>query len=76
MQSQAWQFDNSDETYHVLTATHITGSDQLSFGLTGVLNPNSTTGVLTVGASVIDRGLVERKLGNNTDADKIDYFQR
>lgn len=77
VQNQAWQFDNSDETYHVLTATQIiTGSDQLSFGPTGVLNPNSTTGVLTVGASVIDRGLVERKLGNNTDADKIDYFQR
>ena len=77
VQNQAWQFDNSDEDYYILTTTQgIAASDQLSFGLTGVLNPGSTTGVLTMSASVVGRGLIENRLGNNTDADKIDYFQR
>lgn len=77
VQNKAWQFDASDESYYILTTTQsIAGSDQLSVGLTGVLNPGSTAGVLTVSASVIDQGLIERKLSNNTDADKVDYFQR
>lgn len=77
VQNQAWQFDNSDEDYYILTTTqNIAASDQLSFGLTGVLNPGSTTGVLTMSASVVDTGLIEQRLGNNTDADKIDYFQK
>lgn len=77
VQNKVWQFDASDESYYILTTTQtIAGSDQLSFGLTGVLTPGSTAGVLTVSASVIDKGLIERKLSNNTDADKVEYFQQ
>ena len=75
VQNSAWSFNASDEDYYILTATQsIDASDQLSFGLTGTLNPGATAGVLTISSTVIDTGLVETKLSNNTDADKIDYF--
>ena len=75
VQNSAWNFDASDEDYYILTATQsIDASDQLSFGLTGILNPGATAGVLTISSTVLDTGLIETKIGNNTDADKIDYF--
>lgn len=77
VQNYAWNFDASDEDYYILTPTQsIDASDQLSFGLTGTLNPGATAGVLTISSTVIDTGLIETKLSNNTDADKIDYFPK
>ncbi len=77
VQNSAWNFNASDEDYYILTPTQsIDASDQLSFGLTGTLTPGATTGVLTISSTVIDTGLIETKLSNNTDADKIDYFPK
>ena len=76
VQNSAWSFDDlADPDYYVLTSTQtITAGGQLSFGLNGVLTPGATTGTLTISSVVVNSGN-DAKLTNNTDADKVEYFQ-
>ena len=75
VQNSLWQLITSDPDYYLLTTTQpMEGGGQLSVGLTGVLTPGSTTGVLTLTATLIGSSVGEYKLTNNTDADKIEYF--
>ncbi|UFH51948.1 hypothetical protein [Spirosoma sp. KNUC1025] len=74
----AWSFDGElDDYYYILTTTQVVGAGNvLSFGLTGKLTPGATSGTLTL-TTVIDGGSGgEVKITNNTDADKIDFFQQ
>ncbi len=76
VQNSAWSFDDlSDPNYYVLTSTQaIAAGGQLSFGLDGILTPGATTGTLTISSVIVNNGN-DAKLTNNTDADKIEYFQ-
>ncbi|UFH56317.1 choice-of-anchor A family protein [Spirosoma sp. KNUC1025] len=76
--NSAWTFDaDSDEDYYVLTTNQsIDAGNILSFGLVGKLTPGATSGTLTF-TTVIDGGSgSEGIITNNTDADKIDFFQQ
>ena len=76
VQNSAWSVDATDAHFYVLTSSGvITGGGPLSVGLSGLLSPGSTSGVLTVSAVVVGGSGGEVRLINNTDADKIDYFQ-
>ncbi|GAB4027755.1 hypothetical protein GCM10028773_59940 [Spirosoma koreense] len=75
VQNSAWSISGPTGGYYSLTTNQtIAAGATLSFGLNGVLTPGSTTGVLTASATLLGGGEVE--LGNNTDADKIEYFQQ
>ena len=77
VQNSAWTFDGTDPDYFVLTTSQpIAGGDQLSFGLTGTLNPGATTGMLTISSILLPAGLVEARRTNNTDADKVEYLTK
>ncbi len=76
VQNSIWRFDDSAEDYYTLTSTQVIGAGaQLSFSLEGTLVAGATAGVLTVSGVVVSSGGIETRLTNNTDADKIDYFQ-
>ncbi|GAB4021256.1 PQQ-dependent sugar dehydrogenase [Spirosoma koreense] len=75
VQNNQWSFDGSVSGYYVLrTSQPLTGGGSRSFGLTGTLNAGGTTGALSLSATVEGGG--EVNLDNNSDADKIDYFQQ
>ena len=75
VQNSAWSFDDSDEFFYIIsTNTVISGGDQLSFGLLGELTPNSTSGIFSVGATIIPLSGGELKLTNNIDVDRVRYF--
>ncbi|MBD2755915.1 beta strand repeat-containing protein [Spirosoma validum] len=77
VQNSVWSLDNSNLNYYILTTSQsIAAGDKLSFGLTGSLLPSASTGVVTVSATVLPTTVVEAKLNNNIDADKIEYFQQ
>ncbi len=78
VQNSVWSFDDSsDENYYLLTTNSVVGAGgQLSFGLTGTLTPGFTTGTVTISAVVVSGSGGEVKVNNNTDADRIEYFQR
>ena len=74
VQNKQWTYIDTDPTYYVLTTTGVIAADnQLSFGFTGTLTPGATTGSLTFSTTVVGGG--EVRVNNNSDADKIDYFQ-
>lgn len=77
VQNSQWRFDSIiDENYYVLTTNSvIDAGGQLSFGLTGKMLPGATAGIVAVSTVLISEGGGEYKLSNNTDADKVDYFQ-
>ncbi|GAB4025493.1 putative Ig domain-containing protein [Spirosoma koreense] len=75
VQNSVWSLDTSRPNYYVLTTNQVIArSQKLSVGLTGVLQAGSTTGRLTVSATVVGGSGGETQLDNNTDADKIEYF--
>ncbi|GAB4026945.1 CotH kinase family protein [Spirosoma koreense] len=75
VQNSAWSFSGPSGGFYTLTTNQvITGGNVLSFGLTGTLNPGATTGALTVSSTVI--GGTEFNAFNNTDAEKVEYFQQ
>jgi hypothetical protein len=78
VQNGVWSFDGvSDEFYYILTTNQVIGaSDQLSFGFTGTLTPGATSGTLTISPVIVGGSGGEVRINNNTDADKIDYFQQ
>lgn len=77
VQNSVWSFDDSsDPDYYLLTtSTSVPANGLLSFGLTGTLTPGSTAGTLAVGTVIVGGSGGETKVANNSDADKIDYFQ-
>ena len=78
VQNSAWSFDSdSDEDYYVLTSTQaIAAGDVLAFGLTGNLKPGATSGSLTFTGVLGPGSGGEVLITNNSDADKIDFFQQ
>ncbi|MBD2753919.1 putative Ig domain-containing protein [Spirosoma validum] len=76
VQNSFWQLNLSDPNYYVLTTDQvIVGGDKLSVGLTGTLSPGATAGVVSM-SSVLVNIAGEVRQSNNTDADKIEYFQQ
>lgn len=76
VQNSSWMFKD-DMHYYILTTTQsINGGDKLSFGLSGMINPNSTSGSMTISTTVDKESGGEDKKTNNSDADKADYFQQ
>ncbi|GAB4031348.1 hypothetical protein GCM10028774_08680 [Spirosoma jeollabukense] len=73
-----WNFDgDSNSAYYILTSkVPIEGQQILSVGLTGQLNPGNTKGQLTISAMVLQGSEDEANTANNSDADKIDYFNK
>ncbi len=77
VQNSLWTFDASQPNVYVLTTSQpIAAGGKLSFGLTGVLTPNATSGMFTLTAVIPTGPVCETKLTNNNDADKIEYFQQ
>ncbi|UFH53705.1 putative Ig domain-containing protein [Spirosoma sp. KNUC1025] len=78
VQNNVWSFQGvSDEDYYVLSTNQsIAGSGTLSFGLTGILTPGSTSGSLTPTAVIMGGSGGEVIINNNSDGDKIEYFQQ
>ncbi|GAB4021561.1 hypothetical protein GCM10028773_30770 [Spirosoma koreense] len=75
VQNSAWSFDATQPGYYQLSTTEplVAGAIR-SVGLTGVLTPTGTDGMISLSATVAGGG--EDNLANNTDADKIEYFQQ
>ncbi|GAB4016648.1 hypothetical protein [Spirosoma koreense] len=77
VQNYAWTMSGPAGGYYTLTTSQpVAAGDVLSFGLAGTLTPGATTGVLTVSSTVLPIGFTEAAYDNNTDADKVDYFQQ
>ena len=77
VQNGAWTFSASDPSFYVLTTTQaVAAGGKLAFGLNGVLTPNATSGVLTMTSVIVAGSGGELRIDNNSDADKIDYFQK
>ena len=78
VQNDQWNFNGeSNSTYYILTSKiPIEGQQSLSVGLTGLLNPEGTKGQLTISVMVLQGSEDEANIGNNSDADKIDYFKK
>ncbi|MBD2751390.1 beta strand repeat-containing protein [Spirosoma validum] len=77
VQNSLWQLNDSDPNYYVLTTTSVVpAGDRLSFGLTGSMTPNATSGSLSISSVVVSGSGGETNFLNNIDADRIDYFQQ
>ena len=78
VQNSAWSFDDiSDDDYYVLTTNQsVAAGDILPFGLAGSLTPGATSGTLTFTTVLGPGSGGEVLITNNTDADKIDFFQQ
>ncbi|MBD2755594.1 beta strand repeat-containing protein [Spirosoma validum] len=77
VKNDGWTFSDSAPNYYVLTTSQVIGAgDKLSVGLTGVLRPGATTGVINLSVIVLPSGMTEARTTNNADADKIEYFQQ
>lgn len=77
VQNSVWSFNGADPNYYVLnTSQTVAAGDRLSFGLTGMLNPGATAGVLVISAILLPTGLTEASVTNNSDADRVEYFQQ
>ncbi|GAB4018798.1 beta strand repeat-containing protein [Spirosoma koreense] len=74
VQNSQWQLSGPSGGFYTLTSSGVLSGTSLSVGLTGTLSAGSSTGVVTVSATVV--GGEEARLDNNTDADKIEYFQQ
>ncbi|WP_420146799.1 hypothetical protein [Spirosoma sp.] len=79
VQNSAWSFSALDPDYYVLTTEQvIDNGTMLSFGLTGLLSPGATSGILSISSMLVggSGGESMSTIANNVDADKIDYFQQ
>ncbi|MBD2757148.1 WD40 repeat domain-containing protein [Spirosoma validum] len=77
VQNSVWNFDNSNFNYYILTTSeNVAAGDKLSFGLTGQLSPGASSGIVTVSSTVLPATVVEARLNNTIDADKVEYFQQ
>ena len=78
VQNNAWSFDGtSNESFYILTTTQvIPANGVLSVGLQGTVIPGATEGVLTLSATLESGSGNELRINNNTDSDKIQYFDK
>lgn len=78
VQNGIWNFDgSSDPDYYILTTSSVIPAGGVrSFGLSGSLSPGSTSGTLTFSVVIGPGSGGEVFISNNTDADKIDFFQQ
>ncbi|GAB4044225.1 hypothetical protein [Spirosoma jeollabukense] len=78
VQNGNWTFDGtSNDDFYLVRTTQVLGPNaKRSFGLTGVLKPGNTKGALTISTTIAGLSGGEVKLTNNTDSDKIDYFNK
>ncbi|UFH54536.1 ExeM/NucH family extracellular endonuclease [Spirosoma sp. KNUC1025] len=78
VQNSAWTFDDTSELdYYVLTTTQVVAAGNvLSFGIDGILTPGATSGTLSVVTQLAAGSGGEVKIINNSDADRIEYFQQ
>ncbi|WP_461101853.1 collagen-binding domain-containing protein [Spirosoma koreense] len=77
VQNGSWTFAGLSDGFYVLTTNQvIAAGEHLSFGLTGALTPGATTGTLTASVVIKAGSGGEVLFDNNSDADKIDYFQQ
>ena len=78
VQNGSWTFNGtSNADFYLLTTTQVIGANaKKSFGLTGVLTPGNTKGSLTITTVIAGLSGGEVKLNNNSDSDKIEYFNK
>ena len=78
VQNSLWSFDGtSNSSFYILTTSQVIEADGvLSFGLRGQVIPGATKGVLTLSSVIDDGSGGEVRINNNSDADKIDYFNK
>lgn len=77
VQNSVWSFDASNPNYYSLTTSQpMAAGTKLSFGLSGTLSPGASSGTVTFTAAVLPITLLEAKSTNNTDADRVEYFQQ
>lgn len=74
VQNSLWQLSLSDPNYYILTTTApIPQGGKLTVGLTGVLDPQSTSGEMSIGGDLFYSS-AEQNTANNFDGEKIVYF--
>ncbi|MBD2755198.1 beta strand repeat-containing protein [Spirosoma validum] len=77
VRNQVWSVDSTNPNYYVLnTSEPITKDQPLSICLTGTLRTGSTTGMVTLSATMEGGSGGEVNIINNIDADKMEYFQQ
>ena len=78
VQNNQWAFDGtSNPNYYVLTTqATIDGQSALSVGLSGQFTPGVTQGQTSVNAVLVGGSGGEANVTNNSDADKLEYFER
>lgn len=77
VQNSAWTLSSTNPNYYTLTPSQgVAAGDILSFGLTGRLSPGATAGVISISSIILPETLTEARLNNNSDSDKIEYFQQ
>lgn len=78
VQNGSWTFDgtSNDDFYLVRTTQVIGPKARRSFGLTGILRPGNTKGSIAITSTIAGLSGGEVKLTNNSDSDKIDYFNK
>ena len=77
VQNSGWVFDSSDPNVYTLTNSQPNAANNSrSVGLTGQLLPGNTKGNLGVSMIVQGAGIGELRVNNNSDAEKIDYFNK
>ncbi|MBD2757681.1 exo-alpha-sialidase [Spirosoma validum] len=73
--NSAWQLSGPSGGYYTLTTSQsVSAGDKLSAGLRGSYSGSGSSGGLTVSATIAGGG--DGNLLNNTDADKVEYFQQ
>lgn len=77
VENNVWTFAETDPNYYMLTTNQVIGAgDKLSVGLTGLLSPGATTGMINMSVTLLPTGMAEARTTNNADADRIEYFQQ
>ena len=77
VQNALWSLDSSDPDVYVLRSSQVLRSgSQLSVGLVGSLGVGNTRGQLSVSAVLESGSGGEVRITNNTDAEKMDYFNK
>ena len=77
VQNNVWTFDSSNPSFYILTTNQvIAAGSKLAFGLTGLLTPGQTKGTLTFSQIIVGESGSEEQVNNNSNAVRIDYFNK
>ncbi len=75
--NEKWSYDPMNSGYHVFNREGvISGGGQSVFGFYALFDPGNAKGVFTVTTQILAGSGGEVKIGNNSDAEKLDYFPR